>query len=235
MTTPFPLFLRTLCLLAFVVSTVPCSAAEEQLVSCRFVCMDGTKTPGALVVSGNEGEVPCEVPAHKISQAVNCPAKGEAIQFLSSGDRKPVASAKIPGGLKKAVLLFIPPGQAASAELWRVFVIDDSPGKFPDGGALVVNFYSKDIRTVIGEHRVQLHSATSHAFTSPKQRDDFNMVQVVVQFEQAESWRTASESLLRFLPGTRYLICAYVDPESGRPRITTINDIAPPVLSQKPG
>ena len=47
------------------------------------------------------------------------------------------------------------------------------------------------------------------------------------EFLQDDKWRTASESTVRFLPGMRYLIFAYMDPTSGRPRISTYQDIAP--------
>jgi hypothetical protein len=60
------------------------------------------------------------------------------------------------------------------------------------------------------------------------------MAQVVFQFQQGDTWRTASESLLRFLPGMRYLILAYVDPASGRPRIATYQDFTPPPAPAKP-
>ncbi len=65
------------------------------------------------------------------------------------------------------------------------------------------------------------------AFPLPERRDDFRMAPVVVQFEQDGKWRTASESMLRFLPSIRYLIFAYVDPVSKRPRISTYQDFTP--------
>jgi hypothetical protein len=190
--------------------------------------MDGVNPPQAFLHgSSKETEIACAVPANNLSPAHTCFAKGNVITFLSGKDRKPAAAATIPPAVKSAILVFIPATPPATTLPWRVFVVDDSPKNFPDGGAFVANFYSKDIRFIIGEHKILLQPTKSHGLASPAQRDDFNMAQVVFQFQQADTWRTASESLLRFLPGMRYLILAYVDPASGRPRIATFQDLAP--------
>jgi hypothetical protein len=60
------------------------------------------------------------------------------------------------------------------------------------------------------------------------------MAPVVFEFLQEDKWRTASESMLRFLPGMRYLIFAYLDPESGRPRIATYQDLRHVAKPPKP-
>jgi hypothetical protein len=108
-----------------------------------------------------------------------------------------------------------------------VFVVEDSPRGFPDGGVFVANFHQQDIRFLIGEHKILLRPSDAHGFARPAQRDEFNMAPVIFQFFHEGTWRTASESALRFVPGLRYLIFAYVDPASGRPRIATIQDLRP--------
>lgn len=203
-------------------------AQDGRPVSCRFVCIDGATPPESLLhATSKSAEVTCPVPANNLSAAVTCYAKENVVSFLSSKDRKAAATAAIPAGQKSAILIFIPAPATTAGLPWRVFVVDDSPKSFPDGGAFVANFYGKDIRFVVGEHKFQLPPTTSRGVASPTQRDEFNMAQVVFQFQEDTTWRTASESLLRFLPGMRYLICAYVDPASGRPRIATYQDQAP--------
>jgi hypothetical protein len=71
-------------------------------------------------------------------------------------------------------------------------------------------------------------AAGAHGYAMPKERDDFNMAPVIFEFRHGEKWRIANESSLRFLPGMRYLIFAYLDPVSGRPRINTCQDLAEP-------
>ena len=197
-------------------------------VSCRFLCMEGATPPEALLCGAEKGlEVVCTVPANAPSAATVLFAKDNRLKFLTPKDRKPAATAIIPANVKAAILLFIPVAQPQSALPWRVFVIDDSDKSFPDGGAYVANFYNKDVRFILGEHKILLHPAKSYGLPRPERRDDFNMAQVAFEFQEEQTWRSVSESLLRFLPGMRYLVIAYVDPASGRPRLFVSTDIKP--------
>lgn len=226
---PHPRALRALLLSLVCLLPTPGHAQNtSRPVSCRFLCMEGATPPAALLCTGAQGvEVRFTVPANTPSAATVCYTQGDKLNFLSTTDRKPVATATIPATVKSAILLFIPSAQTQAPLKWRVFVINDSPNTFPDGGAFVANFYHKDIRFIIGEHRILLRPATSHACVRPTQRDDFNMAQVAFEFQQDESWRSVSESLLRFLPDMRYLVIAYVDPTSGRPRLFISTDLTP--------
>jgi len=214
-------------------------AQDGRSVRCRFVSFGSVgPDPTALAVSDKGGEVTCSLPGSQLSEPVMCTAKNNVISFLSPSDRKPLASATIPAGVSAAVLVFVKtpqkPDAAAEASPWRVMVIEDSPKNFPDGGAFVANFYNSDIRFVIGEHKGTLRAGGSHGYAMPAERDTFNMAAVVFEFIQNDKWRTANESSLRFLPGMRYLIFAYVDPTSGRPRIKTYQDMAAPAPAAAP-
>jgi hypothetical protein len=218
-----------LCLLLLPLSAL---AQEGGKITCRFLALEGAKLPPALLNLAADGtETPCAIPANTLSPEVTCTTREGAVHFLSADDRKPAATAKVPAGIKKAILLFIDAGKDAGGLPWRVVVIEDSPENFPQGGAFVANFHRQDIRFVIGENKTLLKPGGSHGFPRPEKRDDFNMAPVVFQFQQKDTWTTASESLLRFVPGMRYLVFAYVDPASGRPRIATYQDFqraAPP-------
>ncbi|MCF7733628.1 MAG: hypothetical protein K9N23_18205 [Akkermansiaceae bacterium] len=195
-------------------------------VSCRLLCMEGAPPPAAMLCQGVKGvEVACEAPANTPSPAIVCYAVRNQLKFSSRADHQPVATATIPATAKSVILLFIPSTQAPPALPWRVYVIDDTPKNFPDGGAFVANFYSQNIRFIIGEHKIILKPASSHGLAMPKQRDDFNMAAVAFEFQQEKRWRSVSESLLRFLPDMRYLVIAYVDPASGRPRLFVSTDV----------
>jgi len=236
--------MRLLCFCLLVLCPVFSNAQETRKVSCRFVLFQGAVAPPPLINVFDKGiEVTCTIPANTFSEPTVCFAKSNVIAFISSDDRKPVATATIPEQVKAAILVFVPAVKQPSPLPWRVLVIEDTVKNFPDGGAYVANLYKQDIRFVLGETKVTLKAGTDHGFARPEKRDAFNMAPVVFQFQQDDTWRTASETLLRFVPGMRYLIFAYVDNASGRPRISTFQDFmpigikpasAPPATTPKP-
>jgi hypothetical protein len=202
-------------------------AQEFKKISCRFLSLNAeTPTPPLLNVGDKGVEIPCTVHTEELSPAVACVAKDNTITFISSADRKAAATAKIPNTGKAFILIFVPAPKAPEALPWRVFVIEDSPANFPDAGAFVANFHNQEIRFILGEKKLMLKSGGAHGFASPTKLDSFNMAPVSFEFQQNGTWRVAKESMLRFLPGMRYLFFAYVDPTSGRPRISTFRDLS---------
>lgn len=212
-------------------------AEDSRAVRCRFLSFGAASDPPAVIsISDSGAETTCPLPSAGLSAAITCFAKANSIDFLSSTDRKPLATATIPAGVSAALLIFVQAPttpDATASPTWRVLVIEDSPKNFPDGGAFIANFYNKDIRFVIGEHKGMLHAAGSHGYELPQQRDSFNMAPVTFEFLQENKWHIANESALRFLPGMRYLIFAFVDPVSGRPRINTYQDFLQPTTPAK--
>ena len=197
-------------------------AKDLKKVSCRLLGLDSSAPPPPLLnVADKDTAVACSVTTAALSPATVCFAKGNAINFVTAADRKLAATAIIPANVKTVILVFVRASKTTDIPPWRVFVIDDSAKNFPDGGAFVANFHNQDIRFVIGERKLMLHSAGSYGLPIPAKRDAFNMAPVVFEFQQDDRWRTASESMLRFVPGMRYLIFAYRDPASGRPRLST--------------
>lgn len=219
--------MRTLWFCLFLLYPVFINAEDGRKVDCRFVSLSSDSPPPALLTTSGDGvESPVAVPAGALSAAASCFSKTNIFSFTSAADHTPVATATIPAEVKSAILVFVAVPKTPGSLPWKVFVIEDSPKNFPDGGAFVANFHSQDIRFVIGENKLMLHPAGSHGVARPTQRDDFNMATVAFQFQQGDTWRDASESMLRFLPGMRYLMIAFVDAASGRPRVVTFQDQA---------
>lgn len=209
---------------------------EGRTIKCRFASLNSrVPVPDMLTMSVNNAEVPVSVPTSSISKPVACFTSTSTLSFISASDRTPLASATIPASVKNVILLFVQAPKTEGALPWRTFVIEDSDKNFPDGGAFVANFHNQDIRFIIGEHKVQLPPGKSNGVALPAQRDDFNMAAVAFQFQQASGWKGAAETLLRFLPGSRYLMITFVDPESGRPQVVTMRDTgaAEPLVKQR--
>jgi hypothetical protein len=206
---------------------------EARKVKCRFLSFGGNSNVTSVVAtSPDSAGINCPLSADQISDMVICPTKEDTIHFISSDDQATIANVKIAPSIKAALLVFVAspskPDAVPAKQPWRVIVIEDSDKNFPDGGVFIANFYQKDIRFIVGEHKGMLHSAGMHGYAMPEKRDTFNMAPVIVDFAKDKKWQNANESALRFLPGMRYLIFAFTDPLSGRPRIRTYQDMAKP-------
>lgn len=214
----------SLCLLLLLPTIV--MAQEGRKVTCRLVALDPNAPPPAMLAASADGaEINVTVPTGVLSDEMSLFSKSDSFSFFNASDRKPAAAVTLPAGMKAAILLFVAGPKTPNSPPWRIFAIEDSAKNFPDGGAYVANFHNKNIRFVIGEHKIMLKPGGATGVPRPATRDDFNMAGVTFQFQQDETWQDASESNLRFLPGTRYLMIAFVDPASGRPRIVTFSDI----------
>jgi len=226
--------MRLLCFCLFVLCPVFSHAQEVRKISCRLACFGGPAPPPPLLNVFDKGiEVTCTIPTNTFSEPVVCCAKGDVISFVSSDKRRPMAAARLPEHVTAAILVFMPADKPAAPVPWRVFVIEDTVKNFPDGGAFVVNLCTQDIRCALGEKTIILKAGSDHGFARPVTRDAFNMAPVIFQFQQNDDWRTISETLLRFVPGMRYLMFAYLNPVSARPRISTFQDFMP-VASMPP-
>jgi hypothetical protein len=233
--------MRFLVILSLFLSPVFVGAQEARIINCRFLCFgDSSKLQSVIALSTKGEETLCPVSRSSISEVIPCAAPNNSISFVSSADKKPLATASIPASVNSALLVFIQlpakPIAANNSEVikpvvdnpWRVLVVDDSSKSFPHGGAFVANFYSQDIRFIIGEHKGLLHAAGMHGYEMPTDKDTFNMASVVFEFKDGEKWINASETALKFVSGIRYLIFAFADPISGRPRVESYQDIPTP-------
>ncbi len=208
-------FLTALALLAF------CQLQAAAQISCRLLCFERAKDGTAALVAAGEdgGAVDCPLPLGMPSQPVSLSAKGGVIEFRKSpADPAPAATARMPAGANRVFILFLPPAEKED-RLHETVVIEDSPKDFPQDGCVVLNLYQRNVRFVIGEHRIMLPPGKTAPLARPVERDDFNMSAVVFQFETGETWRTASESMIRFAEGQRHLFVTFVDPATKRPRL----------------
>ena len=223
-------------ILALFLLTIACARAQAP-VSCRLLGFPGVQPPPMSIIGADGALIPCEVPGGALSPPVQCRSEQGVIRFYQAEDAgakanpaappRVLANAKVPGKANALILVFFPTGKNAPLP-WQIVALEDTPQGFPDGGAVVANFHQSELRFLIGEHRVQLNPGLTKPVARPEKRDDFNMAPVIFEFNHEGQWRSASESMLRFIPGLRYLIIGYQDPESKRPRLFTCADTAPP-------
>jgi len=193
----------------------------EETVACRFLCFTRAKDGTAELVSkGVEGApVKCPLPLADFSKPFALVPVGGVIEFRkTSEDPVPVVTAKIPAGVKQALVIFLPVEDEGKL-LHRTLVLDQSSKGFPESGCLVTNLYSQSVRFAIGEHQILLPAGKTAPLNRPGKRDEFNMAGVTFQFQTGETWRTASESMIRFVEGQRHLFITFVDPATKRPKL----------------
>lgn len=200
---------------------------EARPVQCRFVAVE--ETPGDLINAVSEGkEVAVKIMKGRISEPIECYAVEGRLNFLRADSRKPVASTVVPKNIKQAVLIFVKATEKGKSE-WKILPFENTPKEFPAGGTRVVNLHSADIRFILGEENEILKPLQSKGFGLPKKRNDFNMAPVVFQFKNTrDEWINGKETSYRFLPSQRYLLVAYIDPRTKRPRVKTFKDLVRP-------
>lgn len=196
---------------------------QTREVACRFMYF-GAKgaLPKVFAVSPEGGHVPCITPTAAFSPVKPFIVSQNTLRLVTE-DKQTLANSQIPETSSSVFIVIIQTAHEPKPA-WRTYVVDDNPKNFPPGGAFVVNFNPGDIRFIIGEHKGALKRATSHGYTMPEKRDDFNMAPVQFWIETDGEWRCANESALRFLPEVRYMFIAYTEPNSNRPRLHTVSD-----------
>jgi hypothetical protein len=223
-------------------------AAPNRPVECRFLKLGSGGGLNAVIVSPEKGQdITCPLSSSGVSTRITCPARENVIHFLSDGDKDELVVATIPPTMKSALLVFFrtkaTPAKVEEVEevkeseqdvgtttavaeetVWQVLVIDDAARNDPTDGGLVGNCYPAAMRSRIGAGPETLATMETRRFATPTEKDDFNMAPVILELNDGESWKKASESSLRFLPGSRYLLFLYPDESSGRPRVAMIQE-----------
>jgi hypothetical protein len=211
-------------LLTILIGALGFQTSQGRDVKCRFLCFQ-TQPPPFVTLNSKGEPVPIELGPDEISLPVVCNTdEGSRIALIDPVDlKKAIGAITVPSSAKAVIIIFLPVA-ANEPPASKMLVIEDTPDKFPDGGAFVANFQPQEIRFTIGEQKLMLKAGATYAVPQPKQVDDFNMAPVVFEFRKDEKWRTARETSQRFLPGIRYLMFCYIDPQNGRPRVSTFED-----------
>lgn len=204
-------------------------AQEVKAVACRFVALEETP-PAMLNIAGEKNQVAVKVLSNRISDPIECFTVDGKLSFFDAGTKQPIVSTPVPAKIKQAIFVFLKVDKEGKPA-WKLFPIENTAESFPAGGSHVVNLHSSDIRFILGQTREVLKPNQSKGFQMPTQRDDFNMAPVVFQFKNSrDEWINGKETSYRFLPTSRFLLIAYIDPRTKRPRVKTFKDTIRPKI-----
>jgi hypothetical protein len=196
-------------------------AQEVPSVTIRTLCFqrDPAGIDRLAVKSVDQPAVNLGFPESFFSAKTKVPLTEGKVVFHNAANLNgpPIAVANIPTGMKSALVLFFPVAGDKDQMVYRTSVIDASIDGIPKDGALIMNLYSKDVRAVIGEHRIALKPGGTAKVARPKDRNDFNMSAVALLAESGGQWQVISETLLPFVEESQHFFISYPDAKSGRP------------------
>jgi len=210
---------KILLVLAFI---LPAStrAQEAPSVQIRILCFerDATGIDKLAVINPNQPKIDMKFPESFFSPKTKVPVVDGKVGFYNPANLTgpPIAIATIPPGMKSGIVLFFPAEAGKENLVYQTSVIDASMEGIPQDGALVMNLFDKEVRVVIGEHRLVLKPGKSAPVVRPKDRNDYNMTPVIFLAEVNGEWKTASETLVRFPEKLQQLFVSYPDGQTKR-------------------
>lgn len=209
-------------LLLFVAFIFPASvrAQEAASVEIRILCFERNATgiDKLTVIQPNQPKINLKFPESFFSPKTKVQVVEGKIGFYNPANLAgaPIAIATIPAGMKSGIVLFFPAEAGKDNLVYRTSVLDTSMEGIPQDGALVMNLFDREVRVVIGEHRLVLKPGKSVTVVRPQDRNDYNMTPVVFLTEVNGEWKTASETLVRFPEKLQQLFVSYSDSQSKR-------------------
>lgn len=207
-------FILTLIVIPFLTLAIT-GAQENPTASIRVLCFerDPTGLDELAVVNPEKEFQKISFPETFPSQTAKVPVIKGKVYFYNPAktDGKPVATAAIPSGVKKAFVMFFPAPESEDGLLYQTVVLNASLGKIPKNGALLMNICEEDLRVVIGEHKLALEAGKTATVPRPKKRNDFNMAAVVFLKQEDSEWKVQAETAVRFPEGQQQFFVAFPD------------------------
>ena len=204
-------------LLSFaLIALLPLAHAQEApTIKIRTLCFerDPSGIDKLVVFKEDKSTVKLIFPESFPSQPEKVPVVNGSVFFHNPAqlDAPPIAIAKIPAGIKEALIIFFPSTGTEPTTVYDTVVINASLKGIPEDGALIMNIYSHDVRVVVGEHRILLPPGKSTGVARPKERNDYNMAAVVFQTEINGQWTTIAETAIHFPPDQQQFFLTYPD------------------------
>jgi len=223
---------------AIVAALLPMSGHAQQgggaLLPIRAVLHDPVNPVADLYLPDQTGQVvKLKLVGEGLSEVqIAQPANGSLVIFNKAGVdvRNPTASlaatARIPEGMKRAIVVVVPNAPGANPA-YRMVLIDDSPGVFPGGESRVLSLVSFDAALEAGEHKLQLKPAAVTRLPEVTKVNEYNMAQTNFYYKEGDVWTPFTERQLQYLKEFRRVFLVYVTPGSTQPFVTTIVDTAP--------
>lgn len=135
-----------------------------------------------------------------------------------------VASAKISEGMRQAIVVIVPTGEAGKV-FHRVVVIDEEKKAFPFGESIIISLVNANVAVQAGEHLVTVKPGKWAKIPRVRKLNEFNMGQTNFFVERAGGKSFVfAERQLQFIDECRRLFVIHKTPGALQPSVTTIVD-----------
>lgn len=224
------------CLMVGVASVTAAVAQEKRQILARTLCFSRAESKDDIFIATAEGVHKILLPINRHSHEFTCVlVNNRAVFFKQDGmddEGKPkrivVATAKVPTGVRKALFYFVP-AEKDEKMLYNVRVMNDDLRAFPMGHSRALNLYGRDVGFQFGEHLKKIKPGGLAIIPPVKKKDDWNMAVVMCRMQTNEgTWRTISETKMRFTGRKRLLVVSYIDQTTRRPRLRFYRDVPLP-------
>lgn len=218
-------------LAVLLISTAISPAQPEQVrIPACFYAFDyatGHETVFCMTNAGEESEI--ILSRANIVGPIHTVMTDGVIQLHAHGEpdangeptRIPVASARVPNGIDRALIVLLPNAPDAPTP-YRAIAFDHNHRAFPLGTYRILNLSAFPVRGAIGSQRVAVQ---------PGQKADLalrgqpgSVVPVRFEYFENESWALLTETRSAVREDRRWLLCLYRDPANGRFNMRSIPD-----------
>lgn len=236
---PMKYFMRTLpfylslCICVFLTSAL--QAQNKRKIQARTLCFSRVADQPDIFISVGEGVHQIMLPIHRHSPEFTCiVSDNRAVFFKEDGNdaegkpkRVAVAEAKVPAAARKVLFYFIPTSKPGKM-LYNVRVMNDDLRAFPMGHTRALNLFGGEVGFQFGEHLKRMKPGSLVNIPPVKKKNAYNMAPVMCRMMTKDgTWRTISETQMRFTQRKRLLVVSFVDPSTRRPRLRFYKDIPP--------
>lgn len=214
----------------------PATAANT--ITFRTLCFRQQGDLSQVLATGPDGESMIEVPLYTVySLPMKMSTRDGQAQFVvpdsAAGEdkpaHKPIANVKLPDS-SEVLFLFLPAGKDA-AQPYQVMALPDDSRSFPWGNVRMLNLANVPVRFHLGEHSgdqaILLPPGQLRMVGRVRKVNEFNMYNVVVEFQGSEGFIPVSNTRWKSVDGKRDLAIAFIDPDTRQPLVNVYKDVEP--------
>ncbi len=216
-------------LLALIALAIPLHASQLREIDAVFFCLKHSRDIREVQVPSGEKTTGIRLSTASLTlpEKITLPEDGKLrlLRTASAGNQPVVAATvAIPPALDQVLILLVPAPSSEPAA-YRALVLDRAAASFPLGSYRIVNLSPHAIRGAIGRSYIEAKpggGALLKLSGNPGQVQPLKF-----EYLNDSGWSRLTESRAAVRDDRRWLLCAYLDPATGRMNLRSIPDRTP--------